>query len=200
MKITKSQLKEIIKEEINEVYSNKQRNFMCAMKDADAAERPEGLSQDEAEEAREGPMKKKKHVDEEMLKQAQSMVVQYIQEELKATLREMGYSPAAGAGLRSAQLSGKRDEEEHKEVDPYERALEAPLAEEEDDDSFSKAGEEIEKKGTEGVFTAKAKKAGMGVQAYADKVLAKGSKASTKTKRQAAFAKGAATVARNRKK
>jgi hypothetical protein len=68
-----------------------------------------------------------------------------------------------------------------------------------DDNSFSKAGEEIEKKGTEGVFTAKADKAGMGVQAYARKVLAKDSKASTKTKRQAAFAKGAATVARENK-
>ena len=75
--------------------------------------------------------------------------------------------------------------------------IEAYLAEE--DDSFSKAGEEIEKKGTEGVFTAKADKAGMGVQAYARKVLAKDSKASTKTKRQAAFAKGAATVARENK-
>jgi|TARA_R110002110_G_scaffold266015_1_gene481870 hypothetical protein len=75
--------------------------------------------------------------------------------------------------------------------------VEAYLAEE--DDSFSKAGEEIEKKGTEGVFTAKAKAAGMGVQAYADKVLAKDSKASTKTKRQAAFARGAATVARENK-
>jgi len=69
----------------------------------------------------------------------------------------------------------------------------------EEDTSFSKAGEEIEKKGTEGVFTAKAKAAGMGVQAYADKVLAKDSKASTKTKRQAAFARGAATVARENK-
>ena len=68
------------------------------------------------------------------------------------------------------------------------------------DKSFSEAGEEIEKKGTEGAFTAKAKKAGMGVQAYAKKVLAKDSKASTKTKRQAAFAKGAATVARKNKK
>jgi hypothetical protein len=70
---------------------------------------------------------------------------------------------------------------------------------EKEDKSFSKAGEEIEKKGTEGVFTAKADKAGMGVQAYAAKVLKKGSKASTKTKRQAAFAKGAATVARENK-
>jgi len=68
-----------------------------------------------------------------------------------------------------------------------------------EDKSFSKAGEEIKEKGTEGVFTAKADKAGMGVQAYAAKVLKKGSKASTKTKRQAAFAKGAATVARENK-
>ena len=77
--------------------------------------------------------------------------------------------------------------------------LDEMMNEEEDDKSFSKAAKEIEKKGTEGVFTAKADKAGMGVQAYAAKVLKKGSKASTKTKRQAAFAKGAATVARENK-
>jgi len=88
-------------------------------------------------------------------------------------------------------------QEEEEDEPGYEKPLEAGLAEE--DDSFSKAGKEIEKKGTEGVFTAKAKKAGMGVQAYADKVLQKGSDASTKTKRQAAFAKGAATVARENK-
>ena len=75
----------------------------------------------------------------------------------------------------------------------------AALLDEDEDKSFSKAAKEIEKKGTEGVFTAKADKAGMGVQAYADKVLKKGSKASTKTKRQAAFAKGAATIARDNK-
>ena len=77
--------------------------------------------------------------------------------------------------------------------------LDEMMYEEEEDKSFSKAGEEIKEKGTEGVFTAKAKKAGMGVQAYAAKVLKKDSKASTKTKRQAAFAKGAATVARENK-
>ena len=59
MKITKSQLKQIIREELNEVYSEKQRRYMCAMKDADADERPKGLSQDEAEEQCKGPMKKK---------------------------------------------------------------------------------------------------------------------------------------------
>ena len=40
-----------------------------------------------------------------------------------------------------------------------------------------------------GAFTEKAKKAHMGVQEYASHVLAEGSKASTKTKRQAALAK-----------
>jgi len=42
-----------------------------------------------------------------------------------------------------------------------------------------------------GIFTAKAKRAGMSVQAYATKVLSRHSKASTKTKREAAFAKRA---------
>ena len=91
------------------------------------------------------------------------------------------------------------------DIDPVRLLDEMMIAEAEEgeegdeDKSFSKAAKEIEKKGTEGVFTAKAKKAGMGVQAYAAKVLAKDSKASTKTKRQAAFAKGAATVARENK-
>ena len=36
--------------EIKEVYSKEQRGYMCSMKDASDDERPEGLSQDEAEE------------------------------------------------------------------------------------------------------------------------------------------------------
>ena len=43
----------------------------------------------------------------------------------------------------------------------------------------------------EGLFTAKAKRAGMSVQAYAKKVLAKGSTASAATKKQANFARNA---------
>ena len=66
-------------------------------------------------------------------------------------------------------------------------------------DSFSAAGEEIEKKGTEGVFTAKAKKRGMSAQEFAGKVLANTSEYDTKTVRQASFAKGAQTVADKRK-
>ena len=63
------------------------------------------------------------------------------------------------------------------------------------DDSFSKAAKEIEKKGPEGVFTAKAKKRGMSAQEFAKKVLANTDEYDTKTVRQASFAKGAKTVA-----
>jgi hypothetical protein len=49
--------------------------------------------------------------------------------------------------------------------------------------------DEMKRKGTEGAFTKQAKSAGMGVGAYADKVLAKGSGASTQTKRRAVFAR-----------
>lgn len=48
-----------------------------------------------------------------------------------------------------------------------------------------------------GAFTKKAKKAGMSVSAYARKVLKKGSKASTRTKRQAALSR---TLSRLRKR
>ena len=70
--------------------------------------------------------------------------------------------------------------------------------EEGEDKSFSKAGKEIEKKGTKGVFTAKAKKAGMGVQEFARHVLANTDDFPDKTVDQASFAKGAATVAREK--
>lgn len=48
-----------------------------------------------------------------------------------------------------------------------------------------------------GAFKAKAKKAGMSTSKYASKVLKKGSKASTRTKRQASLAK---TLAKMRRK
>jgi len=48
-----------------------------------------------------------------------------------------------------------------------------------------------------GAFTKKAKDAGMSTSEYANKVLKKGSKASTRTKRQAALAK---TLGKMRKK
>jgi hypothetical protein len=47
------------------------------------------------------------------------------------------------------------------------------------------------KESHKGLFTAKAKKAGMSVQSYAAKVLKPGSGASAATKKQAAFAKAA---------
>ena len=70
---------------------------------------------------------------------------------------------------------------------------------EEADDSFSEAGEEIAEKGTEGVFTAKAKKRGMTAQEFARKVLANTEDYNLKTVRQASFAKGAKTVADKKK-
>ena len=58
IKLTKTRLMEIIKEEvIKEVSSEKQRRYMCAMKDKEADERPDGLSKAEAEEMCTGPMK-----------------------------------------------------------------------------------------------------------------------------------------------
>lgn len=50
-----------------------------------------------------------------------------------------------------------------------------------------------------GAFTAKAKKAGMSVSAYARRVLKKGSKASARTKRQAALAKTLSKMRRRKK-
>lgn len=54
MKITKQQLKQIIKEELaaalDEVSSEKQRRWACAQKDKPASERADSLSAAEAEE------------------------------------------------------------------------------------------------------------------------------------------------------
>jgi hypothetical protein len=61
MKLTHEELLQIVKEELDatmeEVYSEKQRRYMCAMAEPDAG-RPEGLSQAEAKEMCKGPMKK----------------------------------------------------------------------------------------------------------------------------------------------
>tara|TARA_R100000234_G_scaffold112647_1_gene86475 strand:+ start:112 stop:795 length:684 start_codon:yes stop_codon:yes gene_type:complete len=48
--MTKDQLNTIIREVLQEVTSEKQRRYMCAMMNKSADERPEGLSQAEAEE------------------------------------------------------------------------------------------------------------------------------------------------------
>ena len=112
-------------------------------------------------------------------------------------LKSKGHDPETAAPFKGTKTKRGAAKHQHGKEKPVGKEIED--LEETEDKSFSKAAKEIEKKGTEGVFTAKADKAGMGVQAYADKVLQKDSKASTKTKRQAAFAKGAATVARENK-
>lgn len=49
-----------------------------------------------------------------------------------------------------------------------------------------------------GIFTKKAQNAGMSVADFAAKTLAAGSQATTKTKRQAVFARNAAKIAKSR--
>ena len=57
--------------------------------------------------------------------------------------------------LEAVMLERTEEDEEYVDpkVDPYERALEAPLAEEEDDNWIQDAEKDIEKRGTEGVCT-----------------------------------------------
>jgi len=50
------QIREELHDYLEEVYSKKQRDFMCAMKDAPAGDRPESLSQGEAEHLCKAPM------------------------------------------------------------------------------------------------------------------------------------------------
>lgn len=76
-----------------------------------------------------------------------------INEELAGALQELGAGKGASMNNRAAQLGAKRDDDT--EVDPYERALEAPLAEEEDDNWIQDAEKDIERRGTEGVCTGK---------------------------------------------
>jgi len=56
----------------------------------------------------------------------------------------------------------------------------------------------MEQKGTKGLFTKKAKRAGMGVQQYANYVLSHKNKFSKKTIEEAVFAKNANKVAKRR--
>ena len=48
--MTREELLEMIRGVLEEVTSEKQRKYMCALKDKPADERPEGLSAEEAEE------------------------------------------------------------------------------------------------------------------------------------------------------
>ena len=57
--------------------------------------------------------------------------------------------------LEAVMLEKEEEDEEYVDpkVDPYERALESPLAEEEDDKWIQGAEKDIERRGTEGVCT-----------------------------------------------
>ncbi len=74
------------------------------------------------------------------MKVTKSQLMNIIKEELETTLDELGnYSQAAGAELRNAQLTGKRDDDED--------------TLEEDEDWIQDAEKDIERRGTEGVCT-----------------------------------------------
>jgi len=70
MRLTKTKLQQIIKEELEiilaeedleEVYSKKQRKYMCVQANKSASKRPKGLSKKEAQEmCRSKKLKKKK--------------------------------------------------------------------------------------------------------------------------------------------
>ena len=59
--------------------------------------------------------------------------------------------------------------------------------------------QKMERTGTEGAFTRQAHAVGMTPRRYATQVLKEGSRASTKTKRRAAFLKAISSIARHRK-
>jgi len=77
----------LIKEVMNEVTSEKQRKFMCAMKDKPAHRRPEGLSAVEAEEMCTTEVKEELFTEEEL-------------EEMSGVGAVAGYSLPLGAGLK----------------------------------------------------------------------------------------------------
>ncbi len=87
------------------------------------------------------------------MKVTKSQLKQIIIEELDIALNELGAGKGASMNNRAAQLGAKRDDDT--QVDPYERPLEAPLAEEEDDNWIQDAEKDIERRGTEGVCTGK---------------------------------------------
>ena len=81
---------------IKEVYSDKQRRYMCAMKEPDA-DRPEGLSKKEAEEMCSGPMKKEEQL-EEISAAGGGAIAGYAKD--KEELEELFSTSAAQGGIK----------------------------------------------------------------------------------------------------
>jgi len=96
---------------IKEVYSDKQRKFMCAMKEPDA-DRPEGLSQAEAEEMCSGPMKKEEQL-EEISAMAGGAVAGHVDK--KEELDELLSTSGLRGGLRIKFSSPNKEHEGHVE-------------------------------------------------------------------------------------
>tara|TARA_R100000005_G_scaffold68217_1_gene36198 strand:+ start:349 stop:759 length:411 start_codon:yes stop_codon:yes gene_type:complete len=95
MIITKSQLKKIIKEELNEVYSEKQRRWACAQM-GDDFEGERSLSKKQAEEMCKGPMKKE---DKEFITEDMDVEMKNVMSNLNKTMRDLS------DGLKELDLS-----------------------------------------------------------------------------------------------
>ena len=80
---------------LKEVYSNKQRNYMCAMKEP-KADRPDGLSKKEAEEMCSGPMKKEEQLEE--ISTAAGAVQGYAKD--KEELKELFSTSTMNGGIK----------------------------------------------------------------------------------------------------
>ena len=96
---------------IKEVYSDKQRKFMCAMKEP-GADRPEGLSKAEAEEMCSGPMKKEEQL-EEISAMAGGAVTGYAGD--KEELDELMSTSTLRGGLKIRFSKSDKEHEGHVE-------------------------------------------------------------------------------------
>ena len=99
MKLTKEQLKQIIKEELNEVSSEKQRRWACAQT-GDDFEGERSLSKKEAEEMCKGPMKRESiEAPREPVMEEADLDVGDVMSSLNKTMKELV------GGMRQLDLS-----------------------------------------------------------------------------------------------
>jgi hypothetical protein len=197
MKITKKQLKDLIREQVAAVLEGHDEYHEDDWFDILAGERGSPISFDP--DGTEASMTPNEEVEaENALMAAVDALANagYTPEEIRDLLMDV----APEQGEEAVKIgTPQQDPMDRSALGKYRRGKMTNFTEDKDD-SFSDAGEEIEKKGTTGVFTKKAEKRGMTAQEFARKVLANTDEYDLKTVRQASFAKGADTVAKKRKK
>tara|TARA_R110000824_G_scaffold80365_5_gene202144 strand:+ start:513 stop:1091 length:579 start_codon:yes stop_codon:yes gene_type:complete len=190
MKITKKQLKDLIREQVTAVVNEG---------DDDVWLPPEELRS----QAEHGPYADESYKDEmsDLLRRIMDpgeMSFDQAMDEFAGFIDKYDSQPEESETVRLS--TPKHDPMDRSALGKYRRGKMTNFKEEKEDDSFSDAGEEIKKDKTTGVFTKKAKKRGMSAQEFARKVLANTDEYDLKTVRQASFAKGADTVAKKNKK